>query len=185
MKRILAILLVLFTLTGCAGQGAELDRAMALRTKLLAQPVFFDARITADYGDAVHSFALFCQADAQGNLTFTVTEPQSIRDITGTVSAGTGKLTFDDKAIAFDLLADGQLSPISAPWIFLKALRSGYLTSCGKEGEHLRLAVDDSYADDALHLDIWLGSDDLPLRAEILWQGRRLLSMDVGNFTFV
>jgi len=87
--------------------------------------------------------------------------------------------------VAFDLLADGQLSPVSAPWIFMKALHSGYLTSCGKEGDLLRLAVDDSYADDALHLDIWLGSDDLPIRAEILWQGRRLLSMDVTNFTFV
>ena len=185
MKRILAILLVLCTISGCTVQGSELDRAMALRTKLLARQVSFAARITADYGDALHSFSLTCQADAQGNVTFTVTEPESIRDITGTLSAGTGKLTFDDKAIAFDLLADGQLSPVSAPWIFIKALRSGYLTSCGKEGEHLRLAVDDSYADDALHLDIWLGSDDLPFRAEILWRGRRLLSMDVTNFTFV
>lgn len=185
MKRILAMMLVLFTLSGCAGQGSELDRAMALRTKLLAQPVAFDAKVTADYGDVIHSFSLSCQSDVQGNVTFTVTQPESIRDITGTVSAGTGKLTFDDKAIAFDLLADGQLSPVSAPWIFIKALRSGYLTSCGKEGEYLRLAVDDSYAEDALHLDIWLGSDDLPVRADILWQGRRLLSMDVANFTFV
>ena len=185
MKRILAILLVLCMLPGCASQGSELDRAMALRTKLLSKPVSFDARITADYGDSVHMFSLSCQADTQGNVTFTVTEPQSIRDITGTVSSGTGKLTFADKAIAFDLLADGQLSPLSAPWIFLKALRSGYMTSCGKEGEYLRLAVDDSYADDALHLDIWLGDGDVPLRAEILWQGSRVLSMDVGNFTFV
>ena len=185
MKRILAILLALLLLSGCGGRGSELDRAMALRTKLLSQGVTFHASITADYGDMVHTFSLFCEADSQGNVMFTVTEPQSIRDITGIIRSGTGKLTFDDQAIAFDLLADGQLSPISAPWIFLKALHSGYMTSCGKEGEYLRLAVDDSYAEDALHLDIWLGSGDLPVREEILWQGSRVLSMDVGNFIFV
>ena len=184
MKRILAILLVLCIFSGCTGSG-ELDRAMALRTKLLAQPIAFDTKITADYGDVIHSFTLSCRVDTQGNVSFTVLEPQSIRDITGTISAASGKLTFDEQAIAFDLLADGQLSPVSAPWVFMKALRSGYLTSCGKEGEYLRLAVDDSYADDALHLDIWLDSNDLPVRGEILWKGRRLLLMDVSNFTFL
>lgn len=185
MKRILALFLVVLFCSGCAGQGGELERAMELRSKLLARPVSFQANITADYGDVLHTFSLSCQTDTKGNVTFIVTEPESIRDIEGTISAGAGKLTFEDKVIAFDLLADGQLSPVSAPWVFMKALRSGYLTSCGKEGEYLRLAVDDSYADDALHLDIWLGEGDLPVRAEILWQGSRVLSMEVGNFTFL
>ena len=185
MKRILAILLVLLILPGCSDQDAQLDRAMALRSKLLAQSVAFDANITADYGDALHIFSVSCQSDTKGNLTFTVTQPSTIEGITGSISATGGKLTFDDKTIAFDLLAEGQLSPICAPWVFMKALRSGYLTSAGADGEHLRLAVDDSYADDAMHLDIWLGKDDLPVRVEILWKGRRLLSMDVGNFHFV
>ena len=118
-------------------------------------------------------------------MTFTVTKPETIAGITGSISAAGGKLTFDDQAIAFDLLAEGQLSPIAAPWVFIKALRSGYLTSSGNDGEYLRLTVDDSYADDAMHLDIWLGQGDLPVRAEILWKGRRLLSMDVGNFHFL
>ena len=185
MKRILALLLVLLFLPGCAGQTDQMDRAMALRAKLLSQPVFFHAKVTADYGDSIHIFSLECQVDAQGNVHFTVTEPESIQDITGTINASGGKLTFNDQAVAFDLLADGQLSPVSAPWIFMKALRSGYLTSSGKEGENLRITVDDSYADDALHLDIWLGENDLPIRAEILWQGSRVLTMEVGNFSFV
>ena len=135
MKRILALFLVVLFCSGCAGQGGELERAMELRSKLLAQPVSFQANITADYGDVLHTFSLSCQTDTKGNVTFIVTEPESIRDIEGTISTGAGKLTFEDKVIAFDLLADGQLSPVSAPWVFMKALRSGYLTSCGKEGE--------------------------------------------------
>jgi hypothetical protein len=185
MKRIFAILFALLILPGCGNHEDQLDRAMALRTKLLAQSVAFDVNITADYGDTLHNFSVSCQSDTNGTMTFTVTKPETIAGITGSISAAGGKLTFDDQAIAFDLLAEGQLSPIAAPWVFIKALRSGYLTSSGNDGEYLRLTVDDSYADDAMHLDIWLGQGDLPVRAEILWKGRRLLSMDVGNFHFL
>lgn len=183
MKRIVAALCLLVLLTGCTGSDEALDRAMAMRAKLLAcETCSFDAQITADYGDKTYTFAMNCVADSQGAVTFTVTEPQTIAGITGTVSAAGGKLTFDGQALSFQLMADGLITPVTGPWILLKTLRSGYLTSCGAEGENLRLAIDDSYADDALHLDIWLGQDDLPIRGEILWQGRRLVSIDVKNF---
>lgn len=186
MKRLIAIACVLLLLTGCSQVKAELDRAMTLRAKLLAaQGVSFDARITADYGDKTYTFAMACRGDAQGNLTFSVVEPESISGITGSLSQNGGKLTFDDKALAFDVMADGLVSPVSGPWLLMKTLRSGYLTSCGGEGEYLRLAIDDSYANDALHLDIWLDSSDTPVRGEILWQGRRILSLEVKNFVIV
>lgn len=185
MKRILSLLLAVLLLTGCKGADDEMDRAMALRSKMLARGVSFEAVITADYGDKLHSFSLACQTDAQGNLTFSVLQPEVIAGITGRLTAAGGKLTFDAAALAFPLLADGQLTPVAAPWILIKTLRSGYLTSCGGDGEYLRLAIDDSYEEDALHLDIWLGSEDLPVRGEVLWQGRRILSLEIKNFTFL
>ena len=186
MKRIAVVLCVLLLLTGCAGTQEQLDRAMALRSKLLAASgCSFDAVVTADYGDLSYTFSMNCQGDDQGNLQFSVTEPETIAGISGTVSATGGKLTFDEKALTFGLRADGLVSPVSAPWVLLKTLRSGYLTSCGQEGEYLRLSIDDSYAEDALHLDIWLGEGDLPIQSDIYWQGRRLLSVKVENFTFL
>lgn len=158
---------------------------MSLRSGLLSKSAEFDTVITADYGDKTYTFGANCTADPQGGLTFTVTQPETIAGITGTVSAGGGKLTFGEQALAFPLLADGQVTPVSAPWILMNTLRSGYLTSCGKEGEAIRLSIDDSYQDDALHLDIWLDAQDVPIRGEILWQGRRILSMEVKNFRFV
>ena len=104
---------------------------MDFRAKLLAQAVSFDAEITADYGDKTYTFAMHCESDTKGDMTFTVTAPESIAGISGTISASGGKLTFSDTALAFDLMADDQLSPVSAPWILMKTLRSGYLTSCG------------------------------------------------------
>ena len=50
------------------------------------------------------------------------------------------------------------------------------------EGELLRLTIDDSYEDDAMTLDIWLSREDRPQRAEILYDGKRILSLDVKNF---
>ena len=185
MKRIAMLLCVLLLLTGCSGKNQDMDRAMNLRSKLLSKAVSFDAEITADYGDKTYTFAMNCKADTQGNLTFTVVEPEVISGITGTVSANGGKLQFDDVALAFELMADEQFSPVSGPWILMKTLRSGYLTACTREGDAFRISIDDSYHDDALHLDIWLNGDDVPVRGEIMWQGRRLLTISVKNFTFL
>lgn len=180
--RILAVMLALLLLGGCKGPEEELDRAMALRAKLLASSVSFDAEITADYGDELHTFSLYCEGDTRGNLGFRVTAPETIADITGRIDGGEGKLTFRDTALAFPLLAEDQLSPVSSPWIFYQTLRSGYLTAAGMEEDLLRLTIDDSYEEDALTLDIWLNEQDIPIRAEILYDGRRILTLEIENF---
>ena len=183
MKKLSVLLIVLLFLGGCSGKQEELERAMTLRAKLLASECSFDAKITADYGDKLYVFAMTCQGDSRGNLTFTVTEPESIAGITGILSQDGGKLTFDDTALAFPLMADDQLTPVSAPWILLKTLRGGYLTSANMEGELLHLTIDDSYEEDALQLDIWLDGQNHPVQADILYDGRRILTVQVSNFT--
>lgn len=185
MKRLALLCLALILLCGCSANSADMDRAMALRGKLQQKEVTFDVDITADYGDKIHTFSMECHADSKGNLKFTVTKPESIGGISGTVSKGNGKLTFDDQVLAFDILADDLISPVSGPWVLMETLRSGYLTSCSQEGNLLRVAIDDSYAENALHLEVWLDSSDIPQQCEIYWQGRRLLSMIVRNFTFL
>ena len=141
--------------------------------------------LTADYGDKTYDFAMACKGDTEGNLSFTVTAPDSIAGISGIISGGTGKFQFDDQMLAFEIMSEGLISPVSGPWVMLKALQSGYLTSCGSEGDGLRLSIDDSYQENALHLDIWLGAEDIPERCEIYWEGRRLLTMCVKNFVIL
>ena len=156
---------------------------MVLRSKILkAEEVEFETDITADYGDILQRFSLTCCGNADGTIAFTVTEPESIAGITGKISGDSGLLTFDDVVLSLDLLTDDQLSPIGAPWIFLKTLRSGYLRGAGIEEDLLRLTVQDSYEEDSLQLDIWLGEDDAPVRTEILCDGKRILSMNIRSF---
>ena len=185
MKRGLFLLLVVLLLCGCASGAEQMDRALTLRGKIQQSEVTFDVELTADYGNKLYTFCMECHGDKLGNLKFKVTEPQSIAGITGSVSKDSGKLTFDDKVLAFDVLADGLISPVSGPWVMLETLRSGYLTSCAEEGELFRIAIDDSYQEKALHLDIWVDRENMPHQCEIFWQGRRLLSMKIKNFAFV
>ncbi len=186
MKRLAAIVLLMVLLCGCAGHDGQMDRVLALRARLLqSNGCSFDAVITADYGEQVHKFTLACVADEKGTVSFTVNAPENIAGITGRIDSDGGKLTFDDQLLAFPLLADGQLSPVSSPWVLIKTLRGGYINACGNDGDYLLATVDDSYADDALQLDIWINGENTPVRAEILWQGRRFLSMEVKNFRIV
>lgn len=184
MRKILvAIVALMFCLSGCSNGNDGINRAVALRTRLLNNPCRFTADITADYTDTVACFSMDCQADTQGNIMFSVLEPESIRDITGTLGNAGGSLTFDEEALYFDLLADGTVSPVSAPWILLMTLRGGYLTDTAMEEDRLRVTIHDTYEEDALILDIWLDEEDIPLQADIMYDGRRILTVCVRNFS--
>lgn len=173
----------LLFLTGCSGKNVELEKAMKLRANLLkAESVTFCVDISADYGDTLQLFSMDCRTDNQGNVSFTVTAPETISGIRGMITDGNGALTFDDTALHFELLTDEQLSPSSAPWLLMKTLRSGYLTAAGTEGESIRLTIDDSYEEDALQLDIWLNDQELPQRAEVLYDGKNILSLVIRSF---
>ncbi len=185
MKKGIAAVLLVLLLWGCAGEQESLEPALQLRRQLQDKTCNFDAVITADYGTQTYTFAMGCEFDAHGNLLFAVQGPDTIAGITGMISEGEGKLTFDDTALAFELMAEGTLSPVSAPWMMMKALRSGYIESCGPEGENLRLSLRDSYEADALQVEVWLDGDSRVVQGEIFREGRRILTVEVKNFCIV
>ena len=163
-----------------------MDTALQLRKQLLqCEGCKFQAEITADYGNQIYRFVLDCRADKQGNMHFTVIEPQSICGITGEILESQGRLTFEHTALGFPLMAEGMLSPVCAPWIFLKSLRSGYLASCADTESGLRLTLQDSYAENALQVDVWTDREGSPSFAELLWKGQRILSLKIDNFAIL
>lgn len=182
MKRLLAIVLCALLLSGCGEQ--ELDIVMQVRENIKSG-CSFSAQITADYGEQIYTFSMDCQADELGNMTFTVTHPQTISGITGRITDEGGQLTFDDQALAFEMMADGQITPVSASWILVRTLRGGYLKSCAQTDDGYYAIIDDSYEEDALQLDIWLDPEGVPQSAEILWDGRRILSIAVSQFAYL
>lgn len=178
MKRLFLLILCICLLVGCKGNEA-MDEALALRSAILqAKTCSFTTVITADYGDITYSFTMDCVADEQGNVTFTVTKPETITGIAGKLTADGGSLSFDDTALAIPMLTDDLITPVSAPWILMRTLRGGYITACA-DG---RITIDDSYADDALKLDITLDTDHKPVLAEVYWKNRRILTLEVTSF---
>lgn len=187
MKRLL-LLLISFALLicGCSAQTSEMDQALLIRKQMLeSQGCTFDAFITADYGNKVYQFKMQCTADKAGNLIFTVSEPSSIQGISGRIQDEKGALTFDDRVLAFELLADGQVTPVTAPWLLVRTLRGGYIHACSAYEEGVCMMIYDSYEEDALQLQIWTDKQLKPVSAEILFRGRRILTIQVANFSYL
>ncbi len=183
MKRVLLLILCLVFLCGCSSGQAALDAGHRLRSNILnADGCSFTAGITADYGDEIYKFDLKCEFDKNGALLFTVLKPDSISGITGKIDEQEGALTFDDQVLAFKMLADGQITPVSAPWVLMKAVRGGYISACAKEKNGYYLQLDDSYEQDALTVDLWIDQSEAITRGEFLWDGRRILSVEVSDF---
>ncbi len=155
--------------------------ALELRSQALAAPISMEVELVADYITTLEEFELQCTVDLEGTMAFTVREPEDIAGISGTVTGTEGTIEFDDTILAFPLMADGRLSPVSAPWVLMKALRSGYILAVNQEEDLLHITVDDSYADDALTVDIW-AEEGRVVAAEIAWEGRRQIAMTVDSF---
>lgn len=183
MKRLGVVLIIVCLISGCNGENRELQRGIDLRQRLLtASGCSFTAQIRADYEEIVHTFTVDCNTEENGNLHFCVKEPVTLEGITGTLRTSGGELTFDDTALAFSFLADGTLSPLSAPWLFLNTLKCGRIRCAGKDGEALRITLDDSYDEDALQVDVWLNEENIPIRCAVFYKGRRILSVLIHSF---
>lgn len=184
MKKLAFLMLCILFLYGCHADDTAINHALSLRKQIIsAKTCTFDCKITADYSNRLYVFSMNCCFDKNGSMTFSVKEPESISGITGIVDAQGGKLTFDDQALFFKLLADGYISPVSAPWLFMKTLRSGYIDSASSDGNGFYISIDDSYEENPLTIEIWTDQQNFPIRAEMLWDGRRVLSLDVSNFS--
>ena len=178
------IICVLLLLTGCKAGNEPLEQALALRSTLQkSEGCSFQVTVNADYGEKLYTFKMDCKTDKAGSMTFTVTEPATLNGITGKIDDISGKLTFDDKVLAFETIADGQITPVTAPWLFVNTLKSGYLTGCAQLESGLEISIDDSYGENPLQLNI-VTDGNVPVSAEIYYKGRRIMTLQIENFTF-
>ena len=179
-----ALLILAIFLTGCGEE--NVDVALKLRSKLeKSAGCQFDATVTADYADKLYVFEISCRSDQNGTVFFTVLSPASIAGITGTVSEAGGKLTFDDRVLAFEMLADGMISPVTGPWLMVSGIRGGYIHACGKYDSGYQVQIDDSFRGEKLQTQLYLDENGVPTGAEFLYKNRRILSLKVSNFVFV
>lgn len=186
MKLTTVSLLIAYFLSGCGANDHLQQDIMQLRTRIMeAECCTFESVITADYGVSLYTFQMECTADNRGNLEFTVTDPVSISGITGIISETTSALTFDDKILTFPMLADDQLTPVSTPWLFMNALKEGYIAGYSNSKGEICIYIDDSYAGKPILVEVYTDDTLVPLRTEIFWDQQRILSADIRKFTIL
>lgn len=184
MRRLLAMILGLcMLLVGCSPEEGGVESGMRLRDRMLAcKSCEFTADLTVDFGENQYSFTLGCKAKNDGTVEFTVVSPETIAGISGRIDNRLGALSFDETVLAFPLIADGEIAPITAPWLFWKALLGGYIRAAGEDGQFMRLTIDDSFNGENVQVDIWLNENNDPVSAEIGLHGKVLLFLKISSF---
>ena len=186
MKRVICLVLSVLLISGCGSSSGNVGSGMTLRERLLqSASCSFDAVISADFGDAVYTFRMFCQSYTNGEFQFEVKEPERISGIKGKLSPSGGEISYEGIVLAFPPLADGALSPVSGPWLLIRGLRNGFLKNEGSIAEGFSLTIEDSFQDDPLQLCVVLDRQGLPVACELYYKGRRTLSMLIENFRIV
>lgn len=178
-KKLLIGLLCLM-LSGCGKQDPA-QEALEFRTALMEMGgCSFSAQVRAEDGEQVYEFTLRCVWE-NGTAQLEVLEPESIAGIRATVAAGSTSLEFDGAVLDFGNLAGGQLSPVAAPWLLVCCWQNEYIAWSGADGQQRRVTYLRGYEDEELTVDTWF-SEQIPVYAELSWNGRRCLSVTICDF---
>ena len=184
MRALISLVLVIVMLTGCGRKSSCVSEMMQLRQHISkGERITFEANVTADYGDRIYTFSLMCVADPGGSVDFSIESPDTIAGITGSVSEGVGKLTFDDTVLLFEPLTQGQLTPAIGPWLMFNAVLGGYVRSASKGKDGTEVTIDDVFKSESFQTVLTLNQEQLPICCEIIWNNRRILSIEINNFT--
>ena len=186
MRRFFALICIVVFLCGCGSTESLEDNVLSLRRQLLTgEGCSFDLGILTDYGDKCYEFSMHCRMEKDGNVRFTVTSPERISGISGVLGEVAGGLTFDDQVLAFEMMAGGMITPVSAPWHMLEALKGGYLHGYCENEDGLLVQIDDSYRGENIMSEIQLDEAGKPVSCQLFWSGRRFMTLFVSNFTFL
>lgn len=186
MRRLLAVLMMLplLLLAGCGKEEEQTQRALDFRTALLeAGGCAFDADVQISYGDTLAAFSLHCTASLTDGVTMTLTAPETLRGMTARVDAEGAKIVYDGAELGFSTLAGGNLAPMAVPWELTRCWAEGYIAWTGMEGELLRVTYLSGYGDREIQADVWFDGMT-PCRAELAYEGQKLVSAGISNFTF-
>ena len=146
-KRLCALMMILFLLTGCSGGDKEggysaEELALSIRAEYLAMTeCSTTVDITADYGQRVYEYTLDVAWQKNGETVLTVVAPEKIAGVTARIKAGSARLEYDGASIETGMLSAEGLSPMEAVPAILEYIFSGFIAECDFEtvGEEQQL----------------------------------------------
>ena len=186
MKRLFALLVPLFLLSGCAA-GQTDARAEDLQQKYAALSGC-DARaaVAVVRDGETRQYTLDIAKDGD-ETRVTVLEPEALSGVSAVVSGDALSLEFDGMALDAGS-ADERISAVNATDIVLRAAASGYVTERNTERyedmDALRLCFETEQDGERLYVTAWFDADDAPLYAEIERDGEVLAYLEFTAFQF-
>ena len=181
MKRLVLLLLLVpcLLLGGCghndaAGRFAPFSEELAARSDLC-----FTAALRAEYPDRSAAFTLRYE-DCGPGAVVTVLEPEEIRGVSVHVNGAESSLGYDAIVLDTGALDRYGLSPASAPVRLVQALREGHLESAWEEEG---LTVWEIILDDGQSVCVWLSEALVPVRAELISDGRVTVFCEIGDWS--
>ncbi|MBE6932103.1 MAG: hypothetical protein E7464_01800 [Ruminococcaceae bacterium] len=159
-----------------------MQTAMDLRTALLEQGCSFTAEIQAHLPEGTAEFTLQCACAPDGTTTLEVSTPDTIAGISATVQPDGENISFDDVALEFGLLADGQVAPMVLPQLLFSCWTGGYIREAGADKELLSAVYLSGYGDRELAVEQWFTSEGIPTGADFWFGVDNIASVAISDF---
>lgn len=186
MKRTLWIVLfICFFISACSGQTSDsgLQRALDFRTALMASAgCAYEARVLADYGERVYDFNLQCEYIPDREAKLTVISPDIISGISAVISSDGTNVEFDGASLDFGEMANGNVAPMTVPFLLGRAWSSEYIHSVGQDGDYILVSYLMGYGDREIVVETWLADDGTPVRCDISHAGTRCITVSISDF---
>ena len=77
-----------------------------------------------------------------------------------------------------------ELSPVSAPWLFLRTLKKGLVRHVSKTDEGISVSFEDRFRGEDLISEITLSSEGMPVYCELFWSGQRIIALAIQDYRF-
>lgn len=181
-KKLWVLLVIVLCLSGCAKTKQPTQKALDFRAGLMnAGSCSFLADIVADYGERTYAFTVEAEHSPQ-ETKLTVVSPEEISGISAIVSENGAQIVFDGLELDFGELANGYVSPVSVPWLLGQCWVGEYISCAGADGEYEKVTYLRGYNDAELTVDTWFTKENIPVYAEIIYDGRRCLTVQIRDF---
>ncbi|MDR3210149.1 MAG: hypothetical protein LBT36_05955 [Oscillospiraceae bacterium] len=173
-------LLLLLTLTACAGVNSAEEKMLDVRANLLAAEVItLDVSLRLDYGARVFDYEFRYSGGAEDG-TVTITAPASISGITARVSGGGAEIRWNGVALDTGPLVN-RISPAAIVPLLFAEWRGGYVDTASltrgdaDTGERQTLVMTSELTRSARQQTYFDAETLLPTGAEISENGRTVI----------
>ena len=183
-KSLVVLLLLPLLLCGCEKRRGVTQEALTFRTQLMqAGKCSFTADMKVDYGSRIYEFSVITSYTPD-ETKLTIQSPEEISGICATVTKNGTKLQFQETELEFGKLANGNISPVSAPWLLVQCWIGEYIASSGADADMERVTYLRGYAENEVTVDTWFSEKSVPVYAEFIYDGFRCLCVDIRDFSF-